>query len=112
AILATIMDDPKQSARHRVDSIRALDALADPGPQAATQEDRIHIVINLGADERVVVDAPINPTPPNNTIDVTPQELPPTTPRPSQPPRKPPGSFSPASPKNRHHNRRSLYPNS
>src|SRR5262249_48960162 len=34
-VLATIMDDPKANARHRVDSIKALNAIADPGPEAA-----------------------------------------------------------------------------
>src|SRR5262249_53149858 len=36
-VLATIMDDPKANARHRVDSIKALNAIADPGPEAAAE---------------------------------------------------------------------------
>ena len=34
-ILEKIMSDDSANARHRVDSIKALDALADPGPQTA-----------------------------------------------------------------------------
>src|SRR5215475_11357059 len=40
-VLSKIMDDPNTNARSRVDSIKALDALADPGPQhAAADQDR------------------------------------------------------------------------
>ena len=52
SVLATIMDDPKANARHRVDSIKALNAIADPGPEAATGEEKVFISINLGADLR------------------------------------------------------------
>src|SRR5262245_2383499 len=51
-VLATIMDDPKANARHRVDSIKALNAIADPGPQAATEQERIVIRIDLSADTK------------------------------------------------------------
>jgi hypothetical protein len=47
------MDDPKANARHRVDSIKALDALADPGPQTATAADRFMIHIDLTADAKL-----------------------------------------------------------
>jgi len=40
-VLATIMDDPKANSRHRVDSVKALDAIADPGPEAAAEQQRI-----------------------------------------------------------------------
>src|SRR5262249_40131234 len=39
-ILSAIMCDDGANARHRVDSIKALDALADPGPKAAPTLDR------------------------------------------------------------------------
>src|SRR5215467_9064413 len=42
-VLASIMDDPRANARHRVDSIKALDAIADPGPEAAAEQERIFI---------------------------------------------------------------------
>src|SRR5215472_6968938 len=51
-VLATIMDDPKANARHRVDSIKALNAIADPGPQAAAEQERIFIKIDLSADTK------------------------------------------------------------
>ena len=41
------------NARHRVDSIKALDALADPGPQAAPPADRFIITIDLTADAKL-----------------------------------------------------------
>src|SRR5215813_3536762 len=51
-VLASIMDDPKANARHRVDSIKALDAIADPGPEAAAEQERIYIRIDLSADTK------------------------------------------------------------
>src|SRR5262249_31786992 len=36
-VLASIMDDTHASPRHRVDSIRTLNAIADPGPEAAAE---------------------------------------------------------------------------
>src|SRR5262249_13159344 len=80
-VLSKIMDDPQANARHRVDSIKALDALADPGPQhAAAEQGRFIIRIDLGADTRakglepnpadiLVYETTIRPNPP--------QELPP-----------------------------------
>ena len=38
-ILEKIMSDDSANARHRVDSIKALDALADPGPQTTPPAD-------------------------------------------------------------------------
>jgi len=52
AVLATIMDDAKANARHRVDCIKALNAIADPGPEAAADQERVIIKINLGSDTR------------------------------------------------------------
>jgi hypothetical protein len=51
-VLAAIMDDPKANARHRVDSVKALNAIADPGPEAAAEQEKIYIRIDLGADLR------------------------------------------------------------
>jgi len=44
-VLASIMDDPRANARHRVDSIKALDSLAANGPEAATEQERFVIRI-------------------------------------------------------------------
>ena len=51
-VLAQIMDDPAANARHRVDSIKALNAIADPGPQAADDTERVIIKIDLSADTK------------------------------------------------------------
>jgi hypothetical protein len=82
-VLAAIMDDPKANARHRVDSVKALDSLAANGPKDAPEQERIVIKIDLGADLRakglpsnpsdiLIVDVPANPKPNPNPIDVTP----------------------------------------
>jgi hypothetical protein len=74
AILDGIATDKRQSAKHRIDAIKSLDALADPGPEAATPQDKIHIVIDLGADVRakgqqpdpadvITIDAAVKPKP-------------------------------------------------
>ena len=74
-VLASIMDDPRANARHRVDSIKALNAIADPGPEAATEQDRIIIKIDMGADLRAKGQEP-------NPSDVVTIEA---TPRPNTP---------------------------
>jgi hypothetical protein len=89
-ILNGIMSNPKESARHRIDSAKVLNDFADPGPSRFEQdEDRVHIVINLGNDEKIVIGGPVKPTPATNIIDATPapQELPPPRRR-----GRPPGS--------------------
>ena len=60
-ILNTIMNDESANPRHRVDSIKALDALADPGPQTAQQADRFVINIDLGEDHKLTINKPIQP---------------------------------------------------
>ena len=57
-VLAAIMDNPKESARHRVDSVKALDSLAANGPKDAPEQERIIIKIDLGADLRAKGQAP------------------------------------------------------
>src|SRR5215472_9107631 len=57
-VLATIMDDPKANARHRVDSIKALNAIADPGPEAATAGEKFVIRIDMGSDIRAAGGTP------------------------------------------------------
>jgi hypothetical protein len=89
-VLNGIMTDPKQSAKHRIDSAKALDQFAGNSQDAAAEKDRIIIKIDLSADTKdpkdvLVFEASPNP---NNTIDATPQELPP----PRRGPGRPPGS--------------------
>jgi len=74
-ILNTIMTDPRANAKHKVDAIKTLDALADPGPSRFEQDqDRIIIRIDLGADTRakgqepnpddvLIFDAAVKPSP-------------------------------------------------
>ena len=67
------MRDPNANERHRIDSIRALDALASTGAEAAAAGARFEITINLGSDtERYSKSIAIDPndTDPNG-IDTT-----------------------------------------
>ena len=49
-ILGKIMRDPGSNARHVIDSVKTLDALASTGAEAAAAGARFEITINLGAD--------------------------------------------------------------
>jgi len=49
-ILAKIMRDPDSNARHVIDAVKTLDALATPGGEAKGVGERFIITINLGAD--------------------------------------------------------------
>jgi hypothetical protein len=69
-ILEKIMSDDSANARHRVDSIKALDALADPGPQVAPPADRFYIRIDLTGDSKLKNPGDIL------TIDATPLKTP------------------------------------
>ena len=69
-ILGGIMRDPNANERHRIDSIKTLDALASTGAEAAAAGARFEITINLGADhieqysKSIAIDA--NDTDPND----------------------------------------------
>ena len=72
-ILGKIMRDPNTNARHVIDSVKALDALASTGAEAAAAGARFEITINLGSDtERYSKSIAIDPndTDPND-IDTT-----------------------------------------
>jgi len=61
-ILNTIMSDPKANAKHRIDSAKALDDLAEGGPRAVHDDsDRVIITINLGGDEKLVFNKSVKP---------------------------------------------------
>ena len=61
-ILGKIMRDPNANERHRIDSIKTLDALASTGAEAAAAGARFEITINLGSDtERYSKSIEINP---------------------------------------------------
>jgi hypothetical protein len=52
-ILNDIATSPKASDKHKIDAVKALDSLADPGPQhAAAEQERIFIRIDLSADTK------------------------------------------------------------
>src|SRR5262249_49810952 len=78
-VLNGIMVDPRQSAKHRIDSAKALDDLAEGGPRAVHGDsgERVIIHIDMGADLRakglasdpadvVHIEAEVQP---NSTID-------------------------------------------
>jgi|SRR5262245_8277039 len=53
-ILEKIMSSPRANERHKIDAVKALDALADPGAQRATRdEDRVIIHIDLTGDSKL-----------------------------------------------------------
>src|SRR5262249_32312240 len=82
-VLSKIMDDPQANTRGRIDSIRALNVLADPGPQhAAAEQDRIVIRIDISGDTRA---KGLEPDPADILIYDVPAQ--PTTPRELHPPR-------------------------
>ena len=53
AILESLLLDPKQSAKHRIDSAKTLDQLAGNTPDAAVEQDRIIIRIDLSGDSKL-----------------------------------------------------------
>ena len=72
-ILGKIMRDPNANERHRIDSIKTLDALASTGAEAAAAGARFEITINLGSDtehysKSIAIDP--NDTDPND-VDTT-----------------------------------------
>src|SRR5262245_32831079 len=52
-VLAGIMDDPKQSAKHRIDRAKVLDSFSGNGPKNTPETDKIVIRIDLGGDTRI-----------------------------------------------------------
>jgi hypothetical protein len=75
-ILNGIMSDPKQSAKHRIDSAKVLDQFAGDTPDAAVEKERFTITINLSADTKDPKDILVfeaTPNPNNTTIDHAPQ---------------------------------------
>ena len=92
-VLATIMDDPKANARHRVDSIKALDAIAEPAQTSHNDADRVVVTITLSSDEKLQFGGTIRPTP-DKIIDVAPSQIQPVHDPPpiKRGPGRPPGS--------------------
>jgi hypothetical protein len=68
-VLSSVMDDPGQSARHRIDACKEVRAVAANGPEAAPTADRFIININLGT-EVLHFDKPRAPMIENSTVPV------------------------------------------
>jgi hypothetical protein len=66
-ILGTILRNHDANERHRIDAAKALDAMTG-GPETTPPAERFHIVINLGADEKLVIDKPIRPGPDDSKV--------------------------------------------
>jgi len=57
-VLGKIMNDPKSSPRHVIEAAKEIRATARSGDEKSEAEtDRVIISINLGADEKLVVDS-------------------------------------------------------
>src|SRR5262249_13494729 len=63
AVLGKILNSESASPKHRIDAARELRATANVGAEKSTNDtDRVVITINLGGDEKLVVDS--GPLPP------------------------------------------------
>src|SRR5262249_14358733 len=62
-VLGEILNDKQANARHRIEAAKELRAAANVGAEPTSSEDRFIITINLGADEKLVVNQPRRPTP-------------------------------------------------
>src|SRR5262245_50580718 len=66
-VLEKILTDEKASPKHRIDAAKVLEDLADNGPQAAAEQDRVIVTINLGGGDVLRFDASAKPIPPSDT---------------------------------------------
>ena len=65
-VLGSILRDNRASPKHRIDASRELRATARAGDEKSNAEiDRVHIVINLGADQKLEFNKQIAPIQPN-----------------------------------------------
>jgi hypothetical protein len=67
-VLSNILNDGNASPRHRIEAARELRQTAAVGSETATPaaSERFVITINLGADEKLVIDQPRKPIEPLN----------------------------------------------
>jgi hypothetical protein len=67
----------KESAKHKIDAVKALDFLTGDTPRAEAEQDRVVVTINLGGDEKLRFEGSVRPDPNSSKIvDVTPDPLP------------------------------------
>jgi hypothetical protein len=75
-VLGEIAMDASQSARHRVDAVKALDSMSGSGPDAASQDSsRFVISIHLGADTETYskqIEVGVENKPPDDNVVVIP----------------------------------------
>jgi len=65
-VLGSILRDNRASPKHRIDASRELRATARAGDEKSNAEiDRVHIVINLGADQKLEFNKQVAPIQPN-----------------------------------------------
>jgi hypothetical protein len=67
-VLAKIMDNEGANDRHRIDSVKTLDALAGESQTAPLQEERFVINIVLSANEKITIDKPIRRGPDDGRV--------------------------------------------
>jgi hypothetical protein len=62
SVLGAILNDKSASPKHRIDAARELRATAQPGTEKARDDsDRFVISINLGADQKILIDKEVRP---------------------------------------------------
>ena len=67
-VLGKIMNDPKSSPRHVIEAAKEIRAQANVGSEKSADDvDRVHIVINLGADQRLEFNKQVTPINPDQT---------------------------------------------
>ena len=65
-VLSGILEDQRASPRHRISAAQELRQTAHTGIEKAEDSvERVHIVINLGADERLEFNKQVAPIQPN-----------------------------------------------
>jgi hypothetical protein len=70
AVLGGILEDQKASPRHRIEAAKELRATANTGTEKpGADTERFTITINLGNDEKIVVDTPLPTKQAKDTID-------------------------------------------
>jgi len=79
-VLDSILMDPKANAKHRIDSAKVLDTLADNGPQAAAEQDRVVVTINLGNGDVFRYGGSVKPNPGGGTKLIEHESRPPGVP--------------------------------
>jgi len=62
-ILDGIATSPKASDKHKIDALKVLNDFSGNGPQAAAEQDRVVVVIDLGGDTKLTFNKAVKPDP-------------------------------------------------